>query len=278
MARVQVFPAPHNKNRKLKASFGRKIIPGSNPPRRYARSALGCLVGDAGHGGIDIVDDDGSPALACIDGKVSYKDFGAAFGEHDLTIIAPDDEGNYTSNSEGFFYGHLSARLVGDGELVKAGQRIGLISAEGQATGAHIHFEHRRRWKEWCTAVDCHAELERARNLLQPITITIGGKELTVKVGCWLNDDRRPVIMVRDFLERLRIKGKKVQFEFHQDPPRLEFLVPANARDLPVHFFDGAGMALLREVIETLAPFAVIKPNIPAREIEITGGDLTIVN
>jgi len=162
MAKVKIYPAPQSKGTKLKNSFARKFVPGSNPPRKYKRADLGCLPGGAGHGGIDIPGDVGDPALACIDGKISLKSFGTSFGKQ-LTVIAADANGKFSDDSEGYFYAHLDEIKVENGKLVTAGDRIGDIGKTGQVTGPHIHFEHRKRWKEWCTAVNCHSELESAR-------------------------------------------------------------------------------------------------------------------
>ena len=40
-------------------------------------------------------------------------------------------------------YAHLDRRLVAAGDIVKAGQTIGLSGATGKVTGPHLHFEVR---------------------------------------------------------------------------------------------------------------------------------------
>ena len=83
------------------------------------------------HYGVDMAAPVGTPIIAPADGVVSisadhYLDGG-------LTLI---DHGQGVSTA----YLHQSKRLVKAGEVVKRGQRIGLIGATGRATGAHLHW------------------------------------------------------------------------------------------------------------------------------------------
>ncbi|MDB5906690.1 MAG: peptidase, partial [Massilia sp.] len=41
-------------------------------------------------------------------------------------------------------YAHLDRRLVADGDIVRAGQVIGMSGATGKVTGPHLHFEVRQ--------------------------------------------------------------------------------------------------------------------------------------
>ena len=40
-------------------------------------------------------------------------------------------------------YGHLSRKLVGENDIVHAGDPIGLGGSTGRSTGSHLHFETR---------------------------------------------------------------------------------------------------------------------------------------
>lgn len=279
MANVKVYPAPARQGTKLKDSFDRKTVPGTHPPRNYQRANLGCLPGGAGHGGIDIPGAIGDPALACIGGKISLKSFGPSYGEFQVTILAPDANGHFTDDSEGFFYAHLDRIEVEDGQRVNAGEQIGDIGMRGQTSGPHIHFEHRLRWKEWCTAINCHRELERART---PVFLTIRVNDVAVgsQVRCSLNENGRPSVEARPFLEALKLNGQSLDFDFHDNPPRLTFAHPQRADPFPIEIIFrngvGTGVAIVRELIAFVAPQAAVSLDRPAKLVKIEGGGLSL--
>lgn len=83
------------------------------------------------HYGVDMAAPTGTPIRAPADGVVSLSDDHYLSGG--LTLI---DHGQGVSTA----YLHQSARLVKAGDVVKRGQRIGLIGATGRATGPHLHW------------------------------------------------------------------------------------------------------------------------------------------
>jgi murein DD-endopeptidase MepM/ murein hydrolase activator NlpD len=85
----------------------------------------------APHYGVDMAAPVGTPIVAPADGVVSLSD--DYYLDGGLTLI---DHGQGVSTA----YLHQSKRLVKAGEVVKRGQRIGLIGATGRATGAHLHW------------------------------------------------------------------------------------------------------------------------------------------
>lgn len=92
-----------------------------------------------GHRGIDFVANTGTAVLASADGRVvTSADIdagGVKFGKSILIVHA---------SGLSSFYAHLDSRLVAAGDIVKAGQVIGLSGATGRVTGPHLHFEVRQ--------------------------------------------------------------------------------------------------------------------------------------
>jgi murein DD-endopeptidase MepM/ murein hydrolase activator NlpD len=85
----------------------------------------------APHYGVDMAAPTGTPIRAPADGTVVISD--DYYLDGGFTLI---DHGQGVSTS----YLHQSKRLVRAGDVVKRGQRIGLIGATGRATGPHLHW------------------------------------------------------------------------------------------------------------------------------------------
>jgi murein DD-endopeptidase MepM/ murein hydrolase activator NlpD len=83
------------------------------------------------HYGVDMAAPVGTPIHAPADGMVSISD--DYYLDGGFTLM---DHGHGVSTS----YLHQSKRLVKPGDVVKRGQRIGLIGATGRATGPHLHW------------------------------------------------------------------------------------------------------------------------------------------
>ena len=83
------------------------------------------------HYGVDMAAPTGTPIHAPADGVISISDDYYLSGG--FTLI---DHGQGVSTS----YLHQSRRLVKPGDVVKRGQRIGLIGQTGRATGPHLHW------------------------------------------------------------------------------------------------------------------------------------------
>ena len=89
--------------------------------------------GQAGHTGIDIASQAGSPVYAADGGLVvTALKLGYGYGWH---LVVDHGNGYQT------LYAHLSAFYADYGERVTKGQRIGSVGSTGLSTGPHLHFE-----------------------------------------------------------------------------------------------------------------------------------------
>jgi len=111
-------------------------IAGKTPSTPYKK--LGKYWSKGYHTGVDYAVPIGTDVLAVANGKVVSANWGKAYGTQIICKVA----GGY------FIYAHLSARLVGTGAVVKAGQVIAKSGNTGNSTGPHLHVELRNkiRW------------------------------------------------------------------------------------------------------------------------------------
>jgi len=87
------------------------------------------------HWGIDIPYPEGTPVVAAFDGIVRVSTFNNG-GYGNLIILRHD-------NRLETYYAHLSRRLVNPGQVIRAGDTIGLGGNTGRSKGSHLHFETR---------------------------------------------------------------------------------------------------------------------------------------
>jgi murein DD-endopeptidase MepM/ murein hydrolase activator NlpD len=92
--------------------------------------------GRAFHAGLDFPAPKGTTVLSAGYGKVSF--VGQQSGYGNLVEI---------THATGLItrYGHLSAFLVKDGQVVNTGTPIAKVGSTGRSTGPHLHFEVRRK-------------------------------------------------------------------------------------------------------------------------------------
>lgn len=86
------------------------------------------------HSGIDIAAPNGTPVKTAAPGEVIYNGWLRGYGR--VVVI---DHGRGFST----LYAHLSASLVQEGQVVKAGAVIAKVGKTGNVTGYHLHFEVR---------------------------------------------------------------------------------------------------------------------------------------
>lgn len=101
---------------------------------RVVTSNFGARWGRA-HKGLDVKVYIGDTIRAAFSGKVRMVKYEAAgYGKY---VVIRHNNGLET------IYGHMSAWLVEENQVVKAGQPIGLGGNTGRSTGSHLHFETR---------------------------------------------------------------------------------------------------------------------------------------
>lgn len=90
---------------------------------------------DGSHNGIDYGVVEGTELLAAMDGIIHFA--GNDKTGYGICVKIKGKDG------DGVVYGHLSKLKCKLGQIVKAGQVIGLSGNTGNSTGPHLHFEYR---------------------------------------------------------------------------------------------------------------------------------------
>jgi murein DD-endopeptidase MepM/ murein hydrolase activator NlpD len=86
------------------------------------------------HTGLDFQAPTGTPVRAVTDARVAAVAYHPLYGR--MVVLA-------TASGVTLWYCHLSRVSVAQGDLVRAGQRVGRIGTTGNSSGAHLHFEVR---------------------------------------------------------------------------------------------------------------------------------------
>lgn len=101
--------------------------------------------GNGIHTGVDYAAPSGTKVVAARPGQVVWSSHGSAFGSHQVDLLAGDGTRD--------FYAHMRSR-VANGSRVEAGDKVGEVGAEGNVTGAHLHFErHATEYGGWSCSV-----------------------------------------------------------------------------------------------------------------------------
>ena len=87
------------------------------------------------HAGIDVVASNGTPVKTAAPGEVIYNGWLRGYGR----VVVVDHGRGFST-----LYPHLSASLVQEGQVVKAGAVIARVGKTGNVTGYHLHFEVRQ--------------------------------------------------------------------------------------------------------------------------------------
>ena len=86
----------------------------------------------AKHNGVDFAGKDGADVVTVAAGVVVYAGNRSGYGK----MVEINHSGGFSTR-----YGHHKELLVNVGDIVKKGQKIGLMGSSGRSTGPHVHFE-----------------------------------------------------------------------------------------------------------------------------------------
>jgi murein DD-endopeptidase MepM/ murein hydrolase activator NlpD len=90
--------------------------------------------GPALHSGIDFRAETGTQVRAASGGRVITAEYSGGYGN----MVEIDHGGGLSTR-----YGHLSAILVEEGQMLAAGAVLGRVGSTGRSTGPHLHYETR---------------------------------------------------------------------------------------------------------------------------------------
>jgi murein DD-endopeptidase MepM/ murein hydrolase activator NlpD len=100
--------------------------------------------GDGIHTGVDYACAAGTKVVAARPGSLVHSNHGSSFGSHQVDVICDDGTRD--------FYAHMRSRTATG--YVHAGDKVGEVGSEGNATGPHLHFErHATTTGGWSCAV-----------------------------------------------------------------------------------------------------------------------------
>jgi murein DD-endopeptidase MepM/ murein hydrolase activator NlpD len=138
------------------------------------------------HWGIDIPYPENTPVVAAFDGIVRISTYNNG-GYGNLVILRHE-------NRLETYYAHLIKRLVNPGQMVKAGDTIGLGGNTGRSYGNHLHFETRYLGTKFNPA----SIIDFQNYKLAADTLFVGGKVIKtnvdpVKAEAALNGEPEPL-------------------------------------------------------------------------------------
>lgn len=91
------------------------------------------------HNGIDIAAPLEATVIAPVNGKITQAHYYGGYGNYIEINHGQNTDGQIITTA----YAHLNKILVNTGDMVSAGQTIGLVGSTGASTGNHLHFEIR---------------------------------------------------------------------------------------------------------------------------------------
>src|SRR3546814_10514883 len=108
------------------AVFGSSVTAAQTMTSGYGARAYPFNGKKAKHSGVDIAARTGTPVYATGDGYSGRSRWAGGYGN----LVEINHGGGYQTR-----FGHLSRRMVGEGQYVRRGNLIGLIGSTGRSTG-----------------------------------------------------------------------------------------------------------------------------------------------
>lgn len=114
---------------------------------------------DIVHTGVDIPVPRNTPVLAAASGRVVWAGYGLFYGDNNpddpygLAVTIRHDFG-FDGQRLYTVYAHMERILVVTGQIVQAGEQIGLVGTTGLTTGPHLHFEVRTDRNSYFTTLN----------------------------------------------------------------------------------------------------------------------------
>jgi murein DD-endopeptidase MepM/ murein hydrolase activator NlpD len=112
-------------------------VPALWPVRGFLSSPFGIRISpftdtEVFHRGLDIAAPPGTTVVAAASGRVARSGTDAQLGN----FVVLDHGNGYRT-----LYGHLTARTVDEGAVVRQGDTVGTVGDTGRTTGPHLHYE-----------------------------------------------------------------------------------------------------------------------------------------
>jgi len=116
------------------------------------------------HAGVDLAAPAGLPVQSAHSGTVVFAGWKGGYGN--AVIVRYADQQYET------LYGHMSALLVQQGQIVQAKTTVGKVGSTGLSSGPHLHFELRRREGGQWFAVNAASQLNAVEAYVHATPLT----------------------------------------------------------------------------------------------------------
>lgn len=227
------------------------------------------------HTGQDYAAPKGTRVVAARAGVVKHVNYGSSFGSHQVAVV--NDDGTED------FYAHMYRREANN-KRVAAGDWIGYVGSEGNATGPHLHFERHKRKGLWnCGNMDDPMKSHNAGGSVTPGKVYLSklkyGQEDSDSVKrlqaalnkhTLVNGSTLPV--TGNYFDQTdnEVRLCQQQHGFGNDPVKKSYVGPSQA----AHIFAGTDNEIINDLETTNPeppPVEPPEPTVPKFKYSYTG-------